>query len=62
MRISPDFKQANFFDICDGTGRILHKLEMNDSLEYDLSFLNSGRYTLWTVCEGCARQFHFAIS
>ncbi len=61
MRLSPELGCASFFDICDTNGRILHKLDRNENLEYDISFLNSGRYILWTVCEGNSRQFHFTI-
>lgn len=52
---------ARFYDICDLGGRILHKIDGNNTLEIDLSFLKEGKYALWTVCEGNAFQFHFTI-
>lgn len=54
-------KCAHFFDICDLGGRILKKIDANDSLEIDVSFLSVGKYILWTVCEGNALQFHFSV-
>lgn len=52
---------SQFYDICDLSGRILHKMDGINSLEVDVSFLKEGKYVLWTVCEGNAFQFHFTI-
>lgn len=55
-------KCAKFYDICDLGGKILHKIDGNNTLEVDVSFLKQGKYALWTVCEGNAFQFQFTIS
>ncbi len=61
LKLPEECRCARFYDICDLGGRILHKIDAIGNLEIDLSFLEQGKYVLWTVCEGNALQFHFSV-